>query len=119
MICPKCQYEAQDHDRDMGEGVCLACGIAYKKWREEPADKIINELNFKVKEPLLSRLYYYVFFMPSDRGESAFWGHSILFVWFFIWGWSFILHGIDWNYIGNSFLHYVNLPFHEYGHIFF
>ncbi len=119
MICPKCQYVAQDHDSDTPEGVCPACGIAYTKWREDPEENNVEDLNIEIKEPLLTRLYYYIFFMPSDRDESAFWGHSILYVWFFIWGWSFILHGVDWSYIGDSFLHYVNLPFHEYGHIFF
>jgi len=29
------------------------------------------------------------------------------------------LHGIDWVVLGGSFLHNVNLPFHEYGHIMF
>lgn len=120
MICPKCQYEAHEHDTDMPDGVCPSCGIAYAKWRETSAKETKPErLNLELKEPLLKRIYYYIFFMPSDRDESAFWGHSVLFVWFFIWGWSFILHGIDWDYIGDSFLHYVNLPFHEYGHIFF
>src|SRR5690606_31724218 len=28
-------------------------------------------------------------------------------------------HGVDWLWIGGSFLHSVNLPFHEYGHLMF
>lgn len=120
MICPKCQYEANENDTDMPDGVCPSCGIAYAKWRETSTKDIKPErLSLELKEPLLKRIYYYICFMPSDRDESAFWGHCVLFVWFFIWGWSFILHGLNWDYIGDSFLHYVNLPFHEYGHIFF
>tara|TARA_R110000824_G_scaffold315042_1_gene502101 strand:- start:120199 stop:120948 length:750 start_codon:yes stop_codon:yes gene_type:complete len=122
MICPNCQYAAQESESDMMDGVCPSCGIAYTKWIANSLHN--NELSSQAtdaepKESLLRRAYYYICFMPSDRDESAFWAHCILFVWFFIWGWSFILHGSDWDYIGDSFLHYVNLPFHEYGHIFF
>ncbi len=120
MICSNCEYEKQEHDSDLMEGVCPACGIAYAKWQSE---KVIDDPELikleDEKSPLFDRIFYYVFFMPSNREESAFWGHLVLFIWFSIWGWSFILHRIDWNYIGDSFLHYVNLPFHEYGHIFF
>ncbi|MAY03024.1 MAG: hypothetical protein CMQ38_08630 [Gammaproteobacteria bacterium] len=121
MICPKCQHEPQEHDRDTMAGVCPACGIAYAKWQPEDfQDGIPPEAELpESKETLSRRIYYYVFFMPSDRDESAFWGHLVIYVWFFIWGWRFILAGIDWTVIGDSFLHYVNLPFHEYGHIFF
>jgi hypothetical protein len=86
MICPKCQYEAQEHDSDMLEGVCPACGIAYAKWQVINNKTGINESVEQAKEPLLKSIYYYIFFMPSDRDESAFWGHSVLFAWFFIWG---------------------------------
>src|SRR5690606_20315277 len=55
----------------------------------------------------------------SDRHESAFWGHAVLYALFFLWGWSFILGGIDWIAINGSFLHNVNLAFHEFGHVAF
>lgn len=104
----------------MMPGVCPACGIAYSKWQ------LLGESTAAVagsgplpKEGITKRLFYYLLFMPSDRHESAFWGHAAIFVWFSIWGWYFIIGGIDWIRLGDSFLHYVNLPFHEYGHIFF
>ncbi len=104
-------------------GVCPACGIAYTKWQNPAQDKEINEPGNEIetvtKEGVGRRLYYYLLFMPSDRHESAFWGHAVIFVWFSIWGWYFIVGGIDWIRLGDSFLHYVNLPFREYGHIFF
>jgi hypothetical protein len=57
--------------------------------------------------------------MPSDGHIAAFWAHVAVYISFLLWGWSFIVHGIDWLWIGGSFLHAVNLPFHEYGHIMF
>lgn len=68
---------------------------------------------------LWRRLYEYACFMPSDRHESAFWGHSVLYVLFLVWGWRFIVNGVDWLFIGGSFLHNPNLAFHEFGHVAF
>ena len=113
-------------------GVCPACGIAYSKWQqtpEEPARELPraleeHELAELVEEPLSGERWYWRFFryacfMPSDRHESAFWGHLVLYALFFIWGWYFIVQGSDWTVLGSSFLHQVNRPFHEYGHIMF
>jgi hypothetical protein len=36
-----------------------------------------------------------------------------------IWGWRFILAPIKSNLAGQSFIHLVNLPFHEAGHVLF
>jgi hypothetical protein len=131
MICPKCQYERSEHDPALVPGVCPACGIAYAKWLQarEPVDapqpRALEEHELEVAaalpepEPWHTKLFYYACFMPSDRHESAFWGHALLYVCFLIWGWYFILHGIDAAVLGGSFLHRVNLPFHEYGHVMF
>jgi len=130
MICPKCQHERTEHDAHVLAGICPACGIAYIKWQEareaEQRARIAAEARpplplsaWQVHEPFWLRLYHYACFMPSDRHESAFWGHSVLYLIFLVWGWRFILNGVDWLFIGSSFLHNVDLPFHEYGHIMF
>lgn len=36
-----------------------------------------------------------------------------------VWGWFLMTRSIRSNYVGESFLHLVNLPFHEAGHILF
>lgn len=109
----------------------MACGIAMEKWQaaqqqQEASLRALEEAELEqlvadeaVSETLAQRVFHYVCFMPSDRHESAFWGHSVLYCIFFLWGWYFILHGIDWEILGGSFLHSVNLPFHEYGHVMF
>ena len=37
----------------------------------------------------------------------------------FLWTWWFILAPVEANYAGRTFLHLVNLPFHEAGHVVF
>src|SRR5690606_29959370 len=83
------------------------------KWRQLDASVLAEP------EPWGLRLLHYTCFMPSDRHESAFWGHLLLYVLFVVWGWYFILHGIDAVTLGSSFLHRASLPFHEYGHLMF
>jgi hypothetical protein len=48
-----------------------------------------------------------------------FWGRAALYAFLFVWGWRFILSSVAANYVAESFLHLVNLPFHEAGHVIF
>lgn len=51
--------------------------------------------------------------------DIVFWGRAALYVAFFIWGWYFILLDFRGGEIGESFMHRVNLVFHEAGHVIF
>ena len=42
-----------------------------------------------------------------------------MFVCLFVWGWYFVLLEMESNAIGQSFMHSVNLVFHEAGHVIF
>jgi hypothetical protein len=57
-------------------------------------------------------------FVEDDVNPFYFGGRVLVFVVILIWGWRFILSPMESNSIGNNFLHLVNLPFHEAGHIF-
>jgi hypothetical protein len=46
-------------------------------------------------------------------------GRALIFVVLTLWAWKFITTPLDTNYTGESFLHLVNLPFHEAGHLLF
>jgi hypothetical protein len=46
-------------------------------------------------------------------------GRCVLFLLLAAWGWRFMTASVESNYAGESFLHLVNLPFHEAGHVFF
>jgi hypothetical protein len=59
--------------------------------------------------------------LASDREPEPvhFWGRAALYAFLFVWGWRFILSSVAANYVAESFLHMVNLPFHEAGHVLF
>jgi hypothetical protein len=46
-------------------------------------------------------------------------GRGILLILLGWWTWRFVPHPLDWSRLNASFLHLVNLPFHEAGHILF
>jgi hypothetical protein len=54
-----------------------------------------------------------------EPDPARFWGRAALYALLFVWGWRFLLSSVAGNYVGASFLHWVNLPFHEAGHVLF
>jgi hypothetical protein len=59
--------------------------------------------------------------IESDtRTDSmTFYGRAAVFVAMILWGWKFIVVPLETNYTAESFLHLINLPFHEAGHVIF
>lgn len=121
--CPKCQYVRTEADCSVLPGTCPACGIAYNKWQQATSetDTTIAQVNVSVhKEPSLwQNLLATTTFVPTPVDETSYWGRIVLLILFSIWGGAFIWGGVDWESIGSSFLHNVNLPFHEFGHVLF
>ncbi len=67
------------------------------------------------------KLFFYV---EPQVNPLYFYGRVALYVIFLIWGWQFISMEYDvvvggFSEIGNSFMHRVNLVFHEAGHVIF
>lgn len=126
IVCPKCRYQRGAGDRHVHEGICPACGIAYLKYRvaddaETNAQQQDGNLEW-LQEPTVGigrRLFNACTYVPEEIGGGVFWGRVALYALFVAWGISFIVGGIDWESIGGSFLHNVNLPFHEFGHVLF
>lgn len=115
--CPKCLYVRQSIDTQIHPDICPACGIVYKKW--------LNRHNTSTpsaavnKSSLCNVVKEHVFYVPDHIDASAFWARVVTLVSFTLWGLYFVTAGVDWEKIGGSFLHNANLPFHEFGHIFF
>lgn len=57
--------------------------------------------------------------VPEQVSGIALAGRFLVFLGILVWGMLFVFHSIDSNYAGQSFLHGVNLVFHEAGHIIF
>jgi hypothetical protein len=120
--CPKCAYVRQETDRHIHEGVCPACGIAYQKYiaRQQTQPAVpAPQVQFEAVVPLRARVAAHLFVLPQPVEPAQFWGRVAAFLAFGAWGMSFIAGGVDAVGIGNSFMHRINLPFHEFGHVLF
>jgi hypothetical protein len=79
----------------------------------------LQETPYVIDDSPIARLKDLIFAVEEKTNPLYFGGRVILFLGAFIWGWVFIFEPIASNYAGESFLHLINLPFHEAGHIFF
>jgi len=126
-ICPKCKYQRQPADT-VDAGICPSCGLIFAKWvqhqlgveaaRARPQADVVDAAD---SEPriTLSSLRARLTYVDERTDDIAFWGRVALYVVFFIWGWYFILLDFRGGEIGHSFMHRVNLVFHEAGHMIF
>ena len=70
---------------------------------------------------LLHRIVSSFLYVEDKTDSVIFYPRLLLYIIFFIWGWHFILMDLDKNpfEIGRSFMHNIDLIFHEAGHVFF
>ncbi len=103
----------------MHDGVCPACGIAYAKWRV-PRQRDTRAQGATVPpSSFLERLCVQLDEVPERCDPTSLIARLGLLCALALWTLWFVLHGIDWEIIGGSFMHNVNLPFHEFGHLLF
>jgi len=123
MKCPKCQFEVNNV-----QASCPQCGIYFNKYHKhnnvDTKDDFSTESKIIYKQSLIEKIkgydWAYLLFNVDEKTESLFFaGRVISFSIIFIWGWLFIFSSIESNYVGESFLHLINLPFHEAGHVIF
>jgi hypothetical protein len=124
MICPKCEYERRPDDR-MPAGECPRCGILYAKWRAPGAavEPLAADPPFAADPPrdvsLARQLLGALVAVKPTVGPIEFWGHAAVYAGLFLWGWWFILADYRGEQLAGSFLHNVDLVFHEAGHFIF
>ncbi|MCW5796983.1 MAG: hypothetical protein KIT40_00665 [Nitrospira sp.] len=61
----------------------------------------------------------WLFITEESVNPFYFAGRVLVFLLLAWWGWRFITIPLETNYAGESFLHLINLPFHEAGHLVF
>ena len=121
--CPKCKHEIAALQSDAQE-ICPACGLVFAKWLRR---QVMDEDSLVASQARTSRTRSSPrsalagFFMPQRKPRSK----SELAVYALIWagllwfGFDFIRMNYESNEIGRSFMHAVNLVFHEAGHLLF
>jgi hypothetical protein len=114
-LCPKC-----GHEQNPANTECPQCGIVFEKYLKiqqarhhhnnaEPDDAEDNDGFF-------SSVIMYV---PDTTNTVHLCGRCAVLLVIFLWGWKFILSSPGSNAAGNSFMHLIDLLFHEAGHMFF
>ncbi|UCF84879.1 MAG: zinc ribbon domain-containing protein [Desulfobacteraceae bacterium] len=118
MICPKCKFEQTDGNKE-----CTKCGIIFEKYRdpggEEPKPKpapLEEVIKTVEEESLFKSLFFNVELVINP---FYFGGRVLIFLIILVWGWKFAYCPVASNCVLESFLHLVNLPFHEAGHVIF
>lgn len=127
-ICPKCGHRSGAGD-DIYPGVCPACGIARNKWRarlQPAAAGTATGAAAAARSPIEStpparegQLAALLMHTPGQVEPLSWYARAALWLGLLLWGGWFAVHGIDWAVINGSFMHQINLPFHEFGHVLF
>jgi hypothetical protein len=135
MICPKCRFEQEE-----GRTECARCGVLFARLEEHQAREAAGTV-FRPRPtatgpmapagakaggsagdddpPFREVLRELLFDYGAEPGTASLAGRSLLFAFLFLWGCRFLLGSVESNYVGESFMHLINLPFHEAGHILF
>jgi hypothetical protein len=124
MICPRCQL-----DQPEGAAECARCGVIFARLHERAherdedrpilAPEIPPEPEPIEDPPLSDWLPELLFEVPEAIPPVAFAGRALLAAFLFLWGCRFLFSSVADNYVASAFLHLVNLPFHEAGHVVF
>jgi len=122
MICPKCRVEQADENVE-----CVRCGVIFAKLRAAmerglaaPAREHVPSVAAAASMPgRLDWVKDLVLHVEPEVNPFHFAGRALVFALLALWSWKFIFTPMETNYVGESFMHNVNLPFHEAGHLIF
>lgn len=123
MICPICGFEQPD-----GTVECVKCGIIFHKYGStgeaatpdrfkgtSPPVMRKNPTQFAWFDPLRDLLLY----IEPEVNVFYFGGRVILCLVLLIYSFKFMFTPMENSYAVMPFMHLVNLPFHEAGHVIF
>ncbi len=122
-MCPKCGFKPRDTDMAM-DAECASCGVIFAKWEMLQEAKAANIAPSLEQAATPTGFLRTLFEVPPHTNSAVFLGHVTLYVGLVIWGILFILTDVrkvdaGFSETSSSFMHRVNLVFHEAGHIIF
>jgi hypothetical protein len=119
MDCPKC-HKAVPAEQTLQ---CPHCGIyfaKYAKYHSNQTEPYSPPASFQIYEQDQPFLLNTLLFEDRLQDSQAYLiGRAIIFIGLLIWGIRLMTSTIDSNEVGESFLHLINTPFHEAGHVIF
>ena len=121
--CPKCGHKRHAHD-EAEVDVCPACGLIFSKWMQKQfnnPDALYDRQSgySSSKQNFVNRVATHLLYVGNLTGQPRFYSYLLIYQCFFIWGWSFILTDLKSQELNASFMHTINLVFHEAGHVIF
>jgi len=123
MLCPKCGFEQTD-----GNTECNRCGIIFSKYfavQEAAAGASIRSggplrlEREKSGADLWNSLQYLFFHVEEDVNIFYFAGRVIVLALLLFYFLKYLFTSLEMAYRVMPFMHLINLPFHEAGHIIF
>jgi hypothetical protein len=123
MLCPKCGFEQTD-----GNSECNRCGIIFSKYfaaretavgasaRAEGSVRLERE---KRGADLWDSFLYLLFRVDEDVNVFYFAGRVIVLALLLFYFLKYLCTSLEMAYSVMPFMHLINLPFHEAGHIIF
>ncbi|MFZ5572296.1 MAG: zinc ribbon domain-containing protein [Thermodesulfobacteriota bacterium] len=118
MRCPKCDFEQPE-----GSPECARCGVIFRKARPgnlPPVSSSGHHAAAGEEEPGAGHVIRELLFgSHQEVNPFYFAGRVLVFIGLVILGIQYILAGWQSNYPAGTFLHGVNLAFHEAGHLLF
>jgi hypothetical protein len=129
MECPKCSNQQAD-----GNTICSNCGIVFSKYylyhprpgNETQTDTQHQQQNdnadeYHVQMSIVTTLTFKqrLFLINENEDIITVSFRGLIFLGLLILSFKLITSTIASNYVGEIFLHNINLPFHEAGHVVF
>ena len=113
--CPKCHATQPN-----GADECHRCGIIFAKYRPLPMSEDGAPSGRTLEGSSWLRLAkQWLIETDATTDSMTLTGRAVVYLLLVWWGCKFIVTPLETNYTGESFLHLINLPFHEAGHLIF
>ena len=121
--CPKCGYVRQPGDTCL-PGECQSCGVIFEKYfrrqvRFIDSTRILEAPHLPPPPSARERLATLMLDTPERPDVVLVWGRALVYAGSVAWGLWFIVQPWRDGAVMGSFLHNVDLPFHEFGHVLF
>ncbi|HEV2112075.1 MAG TPA: zinc ribbon domain-containing protein [Gammaproteobacteria bacterium] len=123
--CPKCGYQRQAKDVDP-YAECARCGIVFAKYAHyhpeptaDPAEPIADTAVDEPVGPWYLRLKDRLMELPEHPDKTKLLAQGLVLAVMVVWGVRLVTYKVITAEILYSFLHNVDLPIHEFGHLLF
>ncbi len=116
MLCPKC---GKFQEKAV---TCNFCGVVVAKVsskRTTESKKVSDDTRLDINNDSTQTFKHRLFQVNNNEDLVAVSARGILFLGILILSFKLITSSINSNYVGEIFLHNINLPFHEAGHVIF